>query len=534
MAGVLLPLALAASVLLPAAPRAVAVGDLEGDGSPEIVVLLAWPRWGSAMRDVATEPGMAEFEVVPAVEERREIRAFRREGNRLVPAARPLRVGPEVLALGAGGPAEPVLALVDEGVARLALVPPAGEGGEAALRLAPVAKVPHLLAGTGSVHSLFPLVREMDGHPPAEAIVPAADGFVLVHPDGSRARMPAPVVRTDGDTGRLAVPFPVPLGDEATGNLVAWLPGIVTRWERAPVLGRVALLRLPAALDREEARTWDLDPLLVPLLFGERREGHEDSGLVLAGVADWDRDGTLEVAIAHRRMLVSSAREALRMLRGGPVRFTFHRLPAGGPVETVPEWTLETTGLDYPFLEAGPQSPFADLDGDGVPELVTIDLGIGWFGVGRALVTGKGKAFVRPHVFRFAGDGFREVASAVPQLVGKMDIRAGELRRFARWPGDLDGDGIRELIEVVDDELRIRYGRPGPRWPERPDERVRLAGPLRRWLGLRLVELDGAPPRELLLLEDVPGATGKKDDEELAEPVLLEIVTPAGRREEAR
>ncbi len=531
MTNLLLPLAAAVSVLLPAAPRAVAVGDLDGDASPEIVVLLAWPRWGSAMRDVATEPGVAEYDVVPAIEERREIRAFRREGARLLPVAQPLRVGPEILALGAGGPAEPVLALTDDGIARLVLVP-ANEGRRgASLRLEAVARIPHLLAGSGEVYTAFPLVRELDGTPPAEAIVPVGDGFVLVHPDGTRGHVPALAVQADGPAGRLAIPCRDTPG--RGGDLLAWLFQVAAPWEPAPSLGRVVSFRCRGPLSWDEPLTWDLDPLLASALPTEG-PGAEKAGLVLAGVADWNGDGTQEVALAHRTLMVASAREALRFFRGGPVRFTFHRLLADGTVETEPEWTIETTGLDYPFLEEGPRSPFADLDGDGVPELVTIDFGIGWFGVGRALVTGKGKAFVRPHLFRFSGGGFREVPGAVPQLVGRMDLREGELRRFARWPGDLDGDGIRELVEIAEDELTIRYGRPGPRWPERPDSRVRLAGPLREWLGLRVIELDGRPPRELLLLEDVPQEKVKDGGEVLAEPVLLEIVTPGASREDPR
>ncbi len=527
MGPVLLAL-IAASILLPAAPRAIAVGDVDGDGSPEIVLLLAWPRWGSALRNGATAPGMMEVDVVPAVEERREIRVLRLADGRLAPAATPLRVGQEVLALGAGGPRQPVLVLADGGIFRLAPVPSAAAGEPPRLRLEQVASIPgHLLSGTGRVVSRFPFVRDLDGRPPAEVTVPVQDGFLLVQPGGVRSRLPAPVARVEGTAADLAIPVPADLDGDGTGDLVAWLDRAAGPDGHAS-LGRVALFRGRGRLAWAPPRVFDLDPLLEVLLPpAPERDPGSWQGLVVAGVADWDRDGTPEVALERRTLAVSSAREALRTFRRAPVRYTFHRLLPGGRVEERPEWTLEATGLDYPFVEGGPRSPFADLDGDGVPELVTVDLGIGWFGVGRALVTGTGRAFVRPHLFRFAGGRFREVAGAVPQLVGRMNLREGELRRFARWPADLDGDGIRELVEVAEDQLRIRYGRPGPRWPARPDARVRLAGPLRHWLGMQAVDLDGVPPRELLLVETVP-VRGKRtpEGEELAEPVLLEIVRP--------
>ncbi len=530
MTSLLLPLAAAVSVLLPAAPRAVAVGDLDGDASPEIVVLLAWPRWGSAMRDVATEPGVAEYDVVPAIEERREIRAFRREGDRLLPVAQPLRVGPEILALGAGGPTEPVLALTDDGVAKLVLDRSPANTGTATIRLSPVARSHHLLSGAGVVYARFPFVREMDGRPPAEAIVPLVDGFLLVHPDGRTGRLPAPVVACENASGDVAIPL---APAHPARELLAWLPD-ETRFDgrRPPHLEPVAAIPVTGPLSWGPPRTWSPDELVARLatLPEERRP----DAAALVRVADWDGDGTPEVAVEQRWFARSSPRELLRWARHAPARFTIHALRADGRIDPEPRWTLDATGFDYPFIESGPTSPFADLDGDGVPELVTVDLGLGWFGVGRALVTGTGRALVRCHLYRFARDGFREVPGAVPEMVGKMDVREGELRRFARWPGDLDGDGIRELVEIAEDELRVRFGRPGPRWPGRPDARIPLAGPLRRWSGIFAVDLDGRFPHELLLLEDVPGRRGARSGgEELVEPVLLQVVT-VPRREDGR
>ena len=107
------------SVQLPANPVDVAAGDVDGDGTAEIVLLLLYPAWGSAAEVRDTREGQ-EVDVVAALQDRRELRAYEVEGGtRLRLAAAPLPLDGSVFALDALPRGGPVVAMTAAGPARV-------------------------------------------------------------------------------------------------------------------------------------------------------------------------------------------------------------------------------------------------------------------------------------------------------------------------------------------------------------------------------------------------------------------------------
>ena len=65
------------SVVLPASPEGVAIGDVSGDSGNEIVLLLVWPSWSSVAVSTSPSPGYYEVVVKPAIGDRRELWVLR-------------------------------------------------------------------------------------------------------------------------------------------------------------------------------------------------------------------------------------------------------------------------------------------------------------------------------------------------------------------------------------------------------------------------------------------------------------------------
>lgn len=487
--------------MLPASPDAFALGDVDGDGRAELVLLLVWPSWSSVSVMRESQPSVYEVDVVPAIEDRRELWAFRLENGSLVRAAEPLRVGREVLALGPERRGDTAVALTDDGLSRIAVHP--DEKGTPRLALERLAALTPLAAGSarpaGSVRTIG-----------REWVVPTPRGLALVAPDGAQREIPAAfrTVRSGGTPVlRLPLPRAADVDRDGTPDFVE-----IDRNEARAALRRGGAAGAPV--------TWALRPLLDPPEGAAApAKGEAPPARRLLDVLDADGDGTLDAAVLEQKDEAEGLREGMKLLRGVEGRVSFYPLLPDGRIAPEPRGRLDIVGhpltLDHP---SGWSTAFRDLDGDGVPELLTITVKFGYFGMARAFVTKNIKAGVVLHVYRRQGGAWREVDKAAPEFEFSADLGDMDTSRFFRIPGDLDGDGFADMVQVDGRRLAVHAGQAGGRFAAKPSVTLDLADKVRDFMGLFFVDADGDGRPDVLAFEAQPRA---KDDP--GRPVRMEL-----------
>src|SRR6185295_7907284 len=154
---------------LPGPPVEILHADLDGDGRQDLAVVIARTQWGEIGTD-RIEGMMQISEVVPALFDRREVRAYRLgEDGSYTLAGEPLALPSSVISLEAGPPGLPILVLTDDGVSALRLdMHAAREPGDdrppgPALVLTPYIEDRPVLAGSKSLVPRLEMVRDLDG-----------------------------------------------------------------------------------------------------------------------------------------------------------------------------------------------------------------------------------------------------------------------------------------------------------------------------------------------------------------------------------
>ena len=489
------------AVDLPGAPAAIVSADLDGDGRKDLLVVVAYTDWGS-FGDDRIEGLVQVAEVVPALFDRREARAYlATEEGGYQPAGEPFELPVSVLAVEAGPPGAPVVALSDEGIERFRFV--RDEKG-ARLVLEPLVDDPPVMAGSATLLGGLDFVRDADGDGTLDVLLPAQDGMAVYRGDASgiertpAARLPAPGdLRACGDRGSRSYPLPEIADVDGDG-----IPDLLFRTREFPP-------RLFALKGRAGGAFGA--PTRIPLgcLDLGRAEGKEDPKrsdqvLRLAYFGELEGKGRLAAVTA---VTVDTDRGELDQDREPHFKYRFHRVGRDLRIDPVPYQEVTIVGAPVgEIFGEGTESGFRDLDGDGRKDLVTVTLDLSVFQFVRAVMTKKISIGFAFHVWAQGEDGrFREIAGQDLQDRFTFDLNDLRFDRFSQITGDLDGDGRLDFVRLGGGKtVAIRRGGTGCRFSRKPDLEIALDEELQDASQVRVRDVDGDGRADLTLVRPLP------------------------------
>ncbi|MBP7149822.1 MAG: VCBS repeat-containing protein [Acidobacteria bacterium] len=504
------PLAFRAHVLeLPGPPAALFPADVDGDGRRDLVLVLAYTEWKQVTED-RVEDAVQITDVVPALFDRRELRVyFQAADGTYAPAAPPLVLPENVIAVTAGPPFAPVVALTDEGVSAL-------RPGSGVLALEPIVAARSALAGTEVFLPRLDFAPDLDGDGTRDLLLPAADGLRAHCTAGTGEPGPAVPVPVAGDergAGTWAartVPWPTRVHLDADGIpdllfQVGWPPRL------AALAGTRACRFVPPAVDDRCLGLGEKQAVQ------DAKEGvARSTRLFWAGDID-GRSGLEAVTALDRRD------DSLRSAREPALRLRFHRMNAAGGFAERPYQELELTG--YP-MSGSPQDfgadEFRDLDGDGRKDLVAVTLDFSVLQVARVMLTKKISIGLDFHVWRQGEDGlFRRVAGNELSEKLKLDLNDVRFDRFGHFGGDFNGDGRIDFVHLDRGrEVTVHLGAAGCRYPARPDAVIALRREPQDLALVRMDDFDGDGRTDLAVIHP-----GESPEPGASAPVQLELHT---------
>ena len=496
------------SLPLPGPPATMIAADVDGDARLDLAVVVAYSVWENIGIEERAEmdevDGWVEvLTVVPTLFDRRELWLFLDDGHGgYRQAGPPLTLGDTVHSLVAGSPAQPILALTDEGVSALEV--DATEAGPLELRLTPHIRARTVFRGTGAFISDLDIVQDLDGDGVLDLVLPTPTGFEVYRGrDGGldRESTASILVPTEPPGPRApdlvyhrALPHFGDLDGDGTIDLLLTSPRHL--WDHPRVLRGLGDLDFAAPAS----------PLRPPPTRPDEPE------VVFLG--DLDGDGKAEIVgrTSHENP-DAGLREGLRQAKRPPARYHFYRTGPGLAPRTPAYRTLDASGYafdnggagserDGPSLPAG----FRDLDGDGRLDLVTLTLDFSVLQAVRILTVRSIDIGVDFHVWCQAEDGELVPVEGL-DLSGRFKIRLDDARlgRLAQFAGDFDGDGRADFVQMGrGSRVTIHRGRPGCRYPAKPDLSLELAEAPRNLALVRVMDLDGDGRADLAVTQ--PGA----------------------------
>lgn len=522
------------SLELPGPPAQILAVDLDGDRRTDLVVVVKVSEWTQKEVQDSSEmdkvKGLVDaMTVIPAVDDRREVRVFlaRPEGGyRALP---PMTLPLSVLAMEAGPPGAPVLALTDEGVSALRL------GADGQPRLEPLIADPPVLAGTGTFVANLGLVRDLDGDGIPDLVLPARDGLAIYL--GTPAGLAtAPVVRlpVPGEAftsaGELRHAYPLPQIADVNGD---GRPDLVLQdprrgWGRAWVIPNAGGGRFGEAVEIDFTSRTTIGTAgatagsgaATSAGRGKRRHAAVERPVFLGDV---DGDGVAELVTAESLdEEASGLRAGIRQANEPLYRYRFYHLDRNLKLAAQPYLTLDAHG--YAFGGEELAGGLLDLGGDRRLDLVTATLDLSVWKAMKVAVTRSLTLQVDFHVWCQEPSGaFRPVGGL--DLAGHFhvnlnDIKLRQLVLFA----DLDGDGRADFLQLGrGKEVTVYLGRPGCSYGGRPDYTFQLRDEPRDMALVQVRDLDGDGRADLLVIE--PRAA---TDPALAPPVRLDLYLSGG------
>ncbi|HZN55070.1 MAG TPA: VCBS repeat-containing protein [Candidatus Polarisedimenticolaceae bacterium] len=492
---------------LPGPPAIVVPADLDGDGRRDLLVIVAYTRWGSVSTD-RIEDAVAVTEVVPALFDVREARAFLAQpGGGFRAAATPLALPLEVLSAEPGPASHPVIAVTDDGLSEIRFT---RQGEKETLALEPLLPEPSALAEVHSLVADLDVIRDVDDDGLLDAVIPARDGLAVHRGTAEgfaaqasfRARFPGdaiaaangaawrdvPVVHAedvDGDGKRDLIVRQ--LGDRP---LFVVARGLGEARFAPPRMVALACLQPAPPADVPAPRDQDGGPPELPR--------------VVAWMGDLDGDGRAEIVT---RESVNTGKSDTKQLKKPMMRYRLHRLRPDLTVEEEPYRSFDAEGWAFTGgFRDGIDLEFLDLDHDGRRDLVTVTLDFSMFQALRALTSKKVGIGLEFHVVAQQADGsFKLVPDQVLDEKLRLDLNRLEISRLGQFQGDFDGDGRTDFVHLGKGKtVTIHRGQPGGRYPEKPDLSIPLEEEPEDVMLVRVRDFDGDGRSDLAITRTLP------------------------------
>ena len=500
---------------LPGPPAVIVATDLNRDGRQDLLVVIAYTRWGSISTD-RVEDAIEVTEVVPALFDTREARAFLAQpsgGYRQ--AGPPLSLPTSVLSAEAGPETHPVVALTDDGLSEIRLNGP--EGAES-LTLEPLLDEPCAFAGTGAIFADLAVLKDVDGDKVLDAVIPAMDG-IAVHrgESGGFATIASFRGRLPGDDryamlGAAARNVPIPGVEDADGDgradLVVRGLGAAPPWismARGLGGGRFAPSRTIelSCLVRSAAR-----PAAAPRKdVGEPAPSRREA----AWAGDLDGDGRIDVVTREE---VDTGKSDMTQAKKPLVRYRLHHVRPDLTVDLQPYSSFDAEGWAFSGgFRDGVDLQFIDLDGDRRKDLVTVTLDFTMFQALRVLTEKKIGIGLEFHVVAQRQDGsFRLVPDQKLSEKLRLDLDRLEISRLGQFQGDFDGDGRVDFVHLGRGRnVTIHRGQPGGHYAEKPELSITLEEEPEDVMLVRVRDFDGDGRSDLSITRTLsppePGAT---------------------------
>ena len=492
---------------LPAPPAIVVPADLDRDGRRDLLIVVAYTRWGSVSTD-RIEDAIAVTEVVPALFDVREARAFLAQpGGGFRAAGTPLALPLEVLSAEAGPPSHPVIAVTDDGLSEIRFT---REGEKESLSLEPLLAEPSAFAEARSILADLDVVRDVDGDGVLDAVIPAKSGLAVHRGTAEgfaaeasfRARFPGDTASAVSGTAWRDVPIVHAEDVDGDGkrDLIVRQLGDPPRLVVARGLGDarfaaprtlvLSCLQAPAAAEPPRARSDDGGPPELP------RD--------VAWMGDLDGDGRAEIVT---RESVNTGKSDSKQLKKPMMRYRLHHLRPDLTVEEEPYRSFDAEGWAFTGgFRDGVDLDFLDLDHDGRKDLVTVTLDFSMWQAVRALTSKKVGIGLEFHVVAQQADGsFKLVPDQVLDEKLRLDLNRLEISRLGQFQGDFDGDGRTDFVHLGKGKtVTIHRGQPGGHYPEKPDLSIALEEEPEDVMLVRVRDFDGDGRSDLAITRTLP------------------------------
>lgn len=522
---------------LPGPPALIVPADVDGDGRPDLAVVVAVTRWDQISIEESAKmddiQGLVEtLTVIPALVERRELRVFLGRAGGYAPQPLVLALDPSILSIEAGPRGAPLVALTDDGLSALKL-----QAGT--LSWEPLLTERSVLSGTGAFVPNLGLVRDLDGDGRADVLIPTRDGAAvyLSGPDGLR-REPASRVRFPLDDmqpaagERLSRLYPLPDVADVDGDK---LPDLVLRDPRHGLRGFRVLRNLGGGKFAEAVAP--LGPAPVPGATPPRKPG-TPSPPEPVWFGDLDGDGRAEYVTQQQEELPKDAgfRKEMAAAKKPHFMIRLHHARPDLSMDPKPYRELQIEGYAFDGDSDGGgdgddqgfrfPGGLQDLNGDGRPDLVALTADFSLFQALKVLTVQRISVELDFHVWCQTADGnFKAVRGLDLSGTLNVDLRNVRPGQLSQFSGDFDGDGRPDFLQLGrGKEVTVHRGRADCSFPPKPD----FAIPLKEApLDLNLVQvrdLDGDHKADLLIIQPQAGEPG------VTAPVRLDLYLSGGAK----